>query len=454
MLLFEMPVGRALVLAAALLLVPTVARAQGSGIPGFENVVAEEQERLTGNVYKLSRAVELTQPDMKFYADYVEYYGDTNRLIATGNVLVIQKDHQIAADRADFNAKTKLGTFYNARGFAAMGPQTDVAAFGTMKPDVQFYGETLEKTGEDTYIISHGGFTTCTQADPRWTMTSGSAKLRIDHYAFLKNMLLRAKGFPVFYLPVMYYPLSKDNRSTGFLMPGYGSTTIQGQTITNGFFWAINRSQDATIQHEWYSKTGQQVSGEYRYVSLLGSGTLNTRYLNERPTTYEDPVTGAENPQDGRKTYFLNGGLSQGLGRGWFAQGRAGYTSNQIVRQIYSTKPRDLGSRTRFLGGSVSGSAKTLRLTGTYDRNEYFDPDQNSSLRSNGPRINVSRPDRLLPSLPVYYSIGSDYVHLINQGFDAEHVQTRIGDEATNPYPIVRQACVPAAGRGVPRLAQ
>jgi LPS-assembly protein len=429
---------RALVLVAGLV-VPAVAHAQTSGIPGFENVVAEIQERLSGNVYKLSRAVELTQPDMKFYADYVEYYGDTNRLVATGNVLVIQRDHQIAADRADFNAKTKLGTFFNARGFAAMGPQTDVSAFGTMKPDVQFYGETLEKTGEDTYVISHGGFTTCTQANPRWTLTSGTLRLRIDHYAFLTNTLLRVKTIPVLYLPAMYYPLSKDNRSTGFLMPSYGSSTIQGQTISNGFFWAINRSQDATVQHDWYSKTGQQISGEYRYVSLLGSGNLNTRYLNERPIVYVDPVTGNESPQDGRKTYFLNGGLSQGLGGGWFAQGRADYSSNQVVQQIYSTDIRNLSSHSRFLGGSASGSVKTLRVTGTYDRNEYFNSDQSSNLRSNGPRVNVSRPDRLLPGLPVYYSVGSDFVHLVNQGFDSQHVRTRKEDiDRLDVVPVIR----------------
>ena len=89
----------ALAFLASVLAAPTVSHAQVGGIPGFENVIAAIQERLSGNVYKLTGNVELSQPDMKFYADEVEYYGDTNRLVATGNVLVIQKDHQIAADQ-------------------------------------------------------------------------------------------------------------------------------------------------------------------------------------------------------------------------------------------------------------------------------------------------------------------------------------------------------------------
>jgi len=429
----------ALAFLASVLAAPAVSHAQVAGIPGFENVIAAIQERLSGNVYKLTGNVELTQPDMKFYADEVEYYGDTNRLVATGNVLVIQKDHQIAADRADFNAKTKLGTFFNARGFAAMGAQPDASAFGTLQPDVQFYGETLEKTGVDVYVISHGGFTTCTQANPRWIMTSGSLKLRVDHYAFLKNTLLKAKGFPVLYLPLMYYPLSKDNRSTGFLLPTYGSSTIQGQTISNGFFWAINRSQDATIQHDWYSQTGQQVAGEYRYVSTAGSGNLRTSFLNEHPRIYINPIDGSGSPQDGRKSYNLTGSLSQGLGRGWYGQAHADYASSQTVKQTYSTDIAQLSSHSRVVGGSVSGSVKTLRVTGTYDRWENFNPDGSSALRANAPRLNISRPDRLMPGLPVYYSVGSDYVHLASQGFDPDRVRTRKDDiDRLDVVPVIR----------------
>ena len=131
-------------------------------------------------------------------------------------MLLIESDHQIAADRADFNAKTRIGTFYNARGFATIGaPEGRTPTDAPPDPDVQFYGETLEKTGEDTYIISNGGFTSCVQANPRWEMTSGSLKLRVDHYALLRNMFLKVKGVPAIYLPIMYYPLSKENRTQG-----------------------------------------------------------------------------------------------------------------------------------------------------------------------------------------------------------------------------------------------
>ena len=247
-------------------------------------------------------------------------------------------------------------------------------------PDVQFYGETLEKTGEDTYIITNGGFTSCVQANPRWEMTSGSLKLRVDHYALLRNMFLKVKGVPAIYLPIMYYPLSKENRNTGFLMPSYGSSSYKGQTISNAFFWAIDRSQDATFLHDWFSKTGQAVAGEYRYVSLGGAGNLRTDFLNEHPITFIG-TDGEEVEQAGRRSFRTYGNLSQSLGGSWYAQARADYSSDLTVDRLYDTDIARATRRTRNYGGSMSGTTKGIRVTGTYDRNEYFAENSTSSLR-------------------------------------------------------------------------
>jgi LPS-assembly protein len=438
-----------------LMTMPSGVTAQTMEIPGVDDIVAGVQEQLTANLLKATVGVELTLGTMKFYADQVEYHRDTDRLVASGNVLLTDVDHIIAADRAEFIVKTRLGTFYNARGFATVGasgpgsrPPPPPNPFlspalsptsGPAEPDVQFYGDILEKTGPDSYLITRGGFTTCAQPNPRWQMTSSSLKLRVDHYALLRNMQLKVKGVPALYLPAMYYPLSKDNRSTGFLMPSYGSSTIKGQTISNAFFWAINRSQDATVLHDWFSKTGQAVAGEYRYVSLLGSGNFRTEFLNEHPTTYVSEIDQSETVQPGRQSFRLNGNLSQGLGRGWYAQGRADYSSDLLVDQLYSTDINRASQRNRIFGGSVTGSITGLRVTGTYDRNEYFYSAGNSSLRGNSPRVNVSRPDRVLGKIPVYASVGAEYLHLIAQGFDADHVRDRKDDiDRLDIVPVLR----------------
>jgi LPS-assembly protein len=95
--------------------------------------------------------------------------------------------------------------------------------------------------------------------------------LTLEKYAVVRNSVLKVKGVPLFYLPIFYYPVQKDDRATGFLIPAYGTSTIRGQTLSNAFFWAINRSQDATLFHDWFSRTGQGMGGEYRYIAAPGS---------------------------------------------------------------------------------------------------------------------------------------------------------------------------------------
>ena len=429
------------ILIALVLLVATPQRAlaQLADIPGFDKVLAQLQRSLDGDCVQLDEAVEMTQGDMRFYADTVQYCAATNRMIATGNVLLIETDHQIAADRADFNAKTRLGTFFNARGFATLGappgaPRGGPPTSSESEPDVQFYGETLEKTGEDSYLITNGGFTSCVQANPRWEMTSGSIKLRVDHYALLRNMFLKVKGVPAIYLPLMYYPLSKENRNTGFLMPSYGASSYKGQTISNSFFWAIDRSQDATFMYDWFSKTGQAVAGEYRYVSLGGTGNMRTDFLDEHPTTVVD-TDGTETEQPGRRAFRTYGNLSQQLGGSWYAQGRADYSSDLSVDRVYDSDIARASRRTRNYGGSVSGTTKGIRVTGTFDRNEYFAENSTSSLRGTLPRVNVSRPDRLIPGLPVYASVNSEFVRIEQKQFRADRTLQR--NDGLNRFDIV-----------------
>jgi hypothetical protein len=73
----------------------------------------------------------------------------------------------------------------------------------------------------------------------------------------------------------------------------------------------------------------------------------------------------------------------------------------------------------------LSGTTKGIRITGTYDRNEYFAENSTSSVRGNTPRINVVRPDRLLPGLPVYASVTSEYLRIESKGRNAEGTLTR-----------------------------
>src|SRR5690606_8476729 len=197
---------------------------------------------------------------------------DTNMIFATGNVTLEQPDLRIFAERADIDGRTKLGTFHNAVGTARIGDTpADRNLFGTQEPDVMFRGEQIARTAPTTYTIRNGSFTTCVQPTNRWEMSGANGTIKLDRYALLRHVVLRVKDVPLLYLPAIYYPINKEDRATGFLLPTYGTSTLLGASISNAFFWAMGRSHDATFYHDWYTKTGHGFGSEYRYVTAPGS---------------------------------------------------------------------------------------------------------------------------------------------------------------------------------------
>jgi hypothetical protein len=205
------------------------------------------------------------------FADQVELFLDTNRVIAQGNVVFAMAEGRLSAERMEYDVATGTGTFQTANGLMSLGAQADRRQFGNQEAEVYFYGDTIERLGPRKYRITRGAFTTCVQPTPRWQVTSGSITLNLNDYAVAKSTVLHVKGVPVLYLPMIYYPIREDERATGFLLPTYGTSTLRGQAISNAFFWAINRSTDATFFHDWFTNTGQGAGVEYRYVAAAQS---------------------------------------------------------------------------------------------------------------------------------------------------------------------------------------
>ncbi len=403
----------ALLVVCSLVLLVRPASAQ-TRTPGFDLRWSDTFDAIDDNHWRSTGAVELWSGDTKFYADKADYWKDTHRLIAVGNVTVNQGDSLISATSIDFNTETQTGIFYNASGMASLGNRVDRALFGTLEPDMYFYGETIEKLGEKKYRITRGGFTTCVQPEPRWQLTSGSVVLNLDHYAILKNSVLRVKGVPLFYLPILYYPVKTkdDSRSTGFLMPVYGNSSAHGFTLSNAFFWAINRSQDLTLEHDWFSKTGQGFRPEYRYMRGPGSyGTASFNLLNEHEVTSTD-AAGNEIVSPARRSYKFDLSAAEAVTRSVRATANVHYFTNVVTQQTYNMNIYDASRSTRSANVNVVGSLRGIRLSATADRTETFNGVTDSSRIGSLPRLNFSRGEQPIGNLPVYVTFGGEYVTL------------------------------------------
>jgi lipopolysaccharide assembly outer membrane protein LptD (OstA) len=376
---------------------------------------AARQERLGLHHIRYSGAVEieLVSQGIRFSADVADYYDDQHRLVAVGNVVFVTPSSRISADKADFDTRSRTGTFFNAFGSASVSDKVDKSFFGSQEPDAFFYGETIEKIGVDRYRIHKGGFTTCVQPTPRWEITAGTVTLTVDKRAVLKNALLKVKDVPLFYIPAMYYPINKEDRSTGFLLPVYGTSTIRGTSFSNAFFWAINRSQDLTLLHDWFTRTGQGYGSEYRYVASAGSnGEFRIYRLNERESTFTQngtPVT-----QPARQSFEIRTNVVQALPGGFRARGNVDYFSDVTVQQQYQMDLYNATLRTRNYQGNVSGSlGRGNSISATYGINEIFYGDVDSQTIGGRPRIQYNRALTKLGTLPLYFAAAGEYANIV-----------------------------------------
>jgi LPS-assembly protein len=413
---------RILILTAAILASGAARDAAAQSLPGW-NTKQFSFERIDADRVRLMREVEIEgeagtpNAGQKFFADELQMNIRTGELIAQGDVVFQTPTTRISADSVVFNTKTSLGTFHNAMGIAELGErgERNRSMFGQLEPDVYFYGERIEKVGTDKYRITRGWFTTCVQPTPRWEIVSGSATLRLDHYVMLRNAVVQVKDVPVFYLPFLYYPIQEDDRATGFLMPTYGSSLVTGSSISNGFFWAINRSHDATFFHDTMFSRGNGLGTEYRYVmGPQAQGDFRYYWLDEN----EAVINGSTRPS--RQSKSMRGGLSQNLPFGLSARGRVDYVTDVTVRQTYDHNFYNASNSTRSYDGGISGAWRSLSANGRFQKVETFAGDAtNSTVTGQTPGFTAALSGVRLGRLPIFGTVnaeGGQYVFITRSG--------------------------------------
>ena len=369
-------------------------------------------ERVSSTHLRLTGQVQVECPQMSFFADAIDIYTEPElRLVASGNVVFANPEGRIAAESVEFNIAKGTGTFHLASGILSLGDEADRAEFGGQEPEVYFYGDTIEKLDQRKYRLTRGGFTTCVQPTPRWEITSGSVMLTLGEYAMARNTILRVKGVPLLYLPVLYYPIKEEQRATGFLLPTYGASTLRGQTISNAFFWAMGDSHDATFFHDWFTKVGQGAGAEYRYVAGQGSyGNVKFYRLEQRESEFRLGGRIARLPA--QSSYQVNGAGTHMIGQSIRLHQRVDYSTSILTQQLYQQSLYQASNATRTIEGGIQGIWGGLTTSALFQRTETFTGVDSSQLYGSTPRLTAAIAPRRVFGLPVYVSLNNEFSHL------------------------------------------
>jgi LPS-assembly protein len=281
--------------------------------------IASDQEEAAGDILTATGHVRIAFRDIVLEADRVEINQKTKDAVATGNVVLQEGDRRITGERIEFNLETRLGKLW--------------AAWGYADPEIIFEAKEVEKTGEDRYDLKSARVTSCNQPRPQWQLAASSGTYYTGHYVRLVNARLEVFGVPVLYLPYFQYPAKRD-RSTGLLFPAIGSNNVYGFYVGESFFWAINRSADATVSYEWYKNRGSAVMSEVLYTpskNITGAFSSENRF-----DTLEDRT---------RSAYRFS--HNQRIGRTFRVGADIHYASDERIDQDYSQSISRISSRTR-----------------------------------------------------------------------------------------------------------
>jgi len=394
-------------------------------------ICADQQEK-DGEVYKLHGNAEIHYRTYVLRADEVTYDSNSGEATASGHFRLDggPNDDHVKASHGTYNLTAETGRFYDVTATTGMRLRGSRAVLTSTAP-FAFTGRIVEKTSPDHYLVYDGSITTCELPRPYWTFQAHKVKVDVGGNASIYHSKFVLHGFPVFYFPYATHPVAHEVRDTGFLVPTIGRSSTKGNIVGDSFYWAINRSMDATVGAEYFSLRGWSQRGEFRvrpsdtsYVDLNYFGVID-RGLAQPPVCSgtPPPVCVATRPlKEGGQEARLT---AEGNFYGFRAVSNIDYLNSFLFRlafnEIFTQAVNSEVNSQVFLSKAANGFSfggmveryqnffQTIDLT----NGKLSNPPQFDSIRIlHTPSADASSVDRPLGRSPLFWSFDASLAGL------------------------------------------
>jgi LPS-assembly protein len=354
---------------------------------GEATICAVQQEKI-GPVYNLHGDVEIHYLNYVLRADEATYNSDTGEAAASGHFQLDggPNDDHIRASHGTYNLTTETGRFYDVNATTGFHFERSRLVLTSTAP-FSFKGKMVEKTTPEHYLVYDGSITTCELPHPKWKFNARKIVVDVGGNASIYDSAFFLHGLPIFYFPYATHPVNHEARQTGFLVPSAGRSSFNGTEFGDAFYWDINRSMDATVGGEYFSKRGWLQRGDFRarpsdtsYVEVNYFGVI------DRGIEVATPSGAPQLLHEGGEEARL---LAEGHYDGIRAISNVDYLSAFIFRLAFSdTFAQAINSEVKsqmFLEKDLSG----LALGGMVERYQnYFQLAQSNGTLTNPPQFN------------------------------------------------------------------
>lgn len=212
--------------------------------------------------------VQIDYDNNRLVARRVDYNQRTGRIIARGNVELVQADGtRVFAEEVDITDNFSDGFINSLR------VETIDRTY--------FEAESSERSSGTRTIFNNGVYTACKACEdkpdraPAWRIKARKIvrdteqkKLRFESATF------ELFGLPIAYLPVLQLP-DRERRKTGFLPPSFRYKSDLGFGVKVPYYFALSPTYDLTVSGTVYTKQG--FLGEAEWRQRLDNGQYNLR---------------------------------------------------------------------------------------------------------------------------------------------------------------------------------
>lgn len=300
--------------------------ARQNGPPAGDFYINSIEEVDDGPWRHLIGAARVETSEYLIKADTIDWNDDTGDLVARGNVHFehYARGEKIDAAQAEYNLEDEEGTFYDVSGTAQSTIGSRPGLLTTQNP-FYFHAKWAERM-EDRYILHDGFITDCLVPNPWWVLKGPEFVLIPGDHAIARRSWFYLKKLPLFYAPWFYKSLKKEPRQSGFLLPTAGNSSLHGQMVGFGYYWAMNRSYDLTYRGIYYTGAGLANHVEFR-------GKVNQN------TDFDLSIFGLDSTVN---SPFVTSGdritlhAKSELGDGWEARGVLDYLSSFAFLQDFT----------------------------------------------------------------------------------------------------------------------
>lgn len=338
-----------------------------------------------GDVETAKENVVATYRDMHMEADEATWNRVTNIITADGHIIYNREDEHLRADHLSVNVDTKEGDFTNVSG--EIGPGFYITAAHA------------HRTEEGLYELEKATVTSCCDTKRQgWKYSMARAVINPHQSMTATGSVFHLENVPMLYVPYLRVPAGDRERATGFLLPSTSTSTTKGRAIHEAFYWAINRSMDATFGFEYFSARGP--AGLFRFRA---APEKNSQVLVD--TLFAHDKLG----QGGQSARILAFGE---LGKGYRGAADMNLVSSFVFRQVYEDGLNLISSPLTNSVGFISRTTPKLDSNVLYLRDGVFFTDQPTVVIQKAPSFEFGVPDRHLDKMPMYFDADTSFTSM------------------------------------------